>query len=42
MRFYPLCGATMAPRLIIPENARRNVCTRCGAHEPNHLQHHNR
>ncbi len=28
--FCPLCGAAMAPRRILPEKARRNVCTRCG------------
>jgi len=30
VKFCPLCGAAMAARLIIPENARRNVCARCG------------
>jgi len=30
VRFCPLCAGAMAPRLIIPENTRRNVCTRCG------------
>ena len=30
VKFCPLCGAAMASRLILPENARRKVCTRCG------------
>jgi len=30
VKFCPLCGGAIAARLIIPENARRNVCTRCG------------
>ncbi len=30
VKFCPLCGAAMATRMLIPENARRKVCTRCG------------
>jgi ADP-ribose pyrophosphatase YjhB (NUDIX family) len=30
VRFCPLCGAAMASRVLMPENAERKVCTRCG------------
>ena len=30
VRFCPLCGASMASRPILPENAIRQVCTQCG------------
>jgi ADP-ribose pyrophosphatase YjhB (NUDIX family) len=30
VRFCPLCGAPMASRAILPENALRKVCTQCG------------
>jgi ADP-ribose pyrophosphatase YjhB (NUDIX family) len=30
VRFCPLCGASMASRAILPENALRKVCTQCG------------
>ncbi len=30
VKFCPLCGAAMATRMLIPENVRRKVCTRCG------------
>jgi len=30
VKFCPLCGAAMTPRMLIPENVRRKVCTRCG------------
>jgi ADP-ribose pyrophosphatase YjhB (NUDIX family) len=30
VKFCPLCGGAMTPRLVVPENARRKVCTRCG------------
>ena len=30
VKFCPLCGAAMALALLMPENAERKVCTRCG------------
>jgi ADP-ribose pyrophosphatase YjhB (NUDIX family) len=30
VKFCPLCGATMKPRMLTPENVKRKVCTRCG------------
>jgi ADP-ribose pyrophosphatase YjhB (NUDIX family) len=30
VKFCPLCGAAMESRLLMPENAQRKVCTRCG------------
>jgi len=30
VKFCPLCGAAMVSRLLMPENAERKVCTRCG------------
>jgi ADP-ribose pyrophosphatase YjhB (NUDIX family) len=30
VKFCPLCGAAMASRILMPENAERKVCTRCG------------
>jgi ADP-ribose pyrophosphatase YjhB (NUDIX family) len=30
VKFCPLCGAAMASRLLMPENAERKICTRCG------------
>jgi ADP-ribose pyrophosphatase YjhB (NUDIX family) len=30
VKFCPLCGATMESRMLMPENAERKVCTRCG------------
>jgi ADP-ribose pyrophosphatase YjhB (NUDIX family) len=30
VKFCPLCGAAMEPRMLMPENAERKVCTRCG------------
>jgi ADP-ribose pyrophosphatase YjhB (NUDIX family) len=30
VKFCPLCGAGMESRLLMPENAERKVCTRCG------------
>ena len=30
VKFCPLCGAAMESRMLMPENAERKVCTRCG------------
>ena len=30
VRFCPLCGSSMASRLVLPENSLRKVCTQCG------------
>jgi len=30
VKFCPLCGAAMTSRILMPENAERKVCTRCG------------
>jgi ADP-ribose pyrophosphatase YjhB (NUDIX family) len=30
VKFCPLCGAAMEPRMLMPENVERKVCTRCG------------
>jgi ADP-ribose pyrophosphatase YjhB (NUDIX family) len=30
VKFCPLCGAAMEPRMLTPENVARKVCTRCG------------
>ena len=30
VKFCPLCGAAMESRILMPENAERKVCTRCG------------
>jgi ADP-ribose pyrophosphatase YjhB (NUDIX family) len=30
VKFCPLCGASMASRLVLPENSLRKVCTQCG------------
>ncbi|MDO8431308.1 MAG: NUDIX hydrolase [Candidatus Binatus sp.] len=30
VRFCPLCGGSMAPRLILPDNVTRKVCDACG------------
>jgi ADP-ribose pyrophosphatase YjhB (NUDIX family) len=30
VKFCPLCGAAMEPRMLMPENAERKVCIRCG------------
>jgi ADP-ribose pyrophosphatase YjhB (NUDIX family) len=30
VKFCPLCGAAMEPRMLAPENVKRMVCTRCG------------
>jgi ADP-ribose pyrophosphatase YjhB (NUDIX family)/ribosomal protein L37E len=29
-KFCPLCGAPMEPRMLMPENVERKVCTQCG------------
>jgi len=30
VRFCPLCGASMASRMVLPERASRKVCAQCG------------
>ncbi len=30
VKFCPLCGDAMAPRMLMPENVERKACTRCG------------
>jgi ribosomal protein S27AE len=30
VKFCPLCGGAMESRMLMPENAERKVCTRCG------------
>jgi ADP-ribose pyrophosphatase YjhB (NUDIX family) len=30
VRFCPLCGASMASRMVLPEKSLRKVCTQCG------------
>jgi ADP-ribose pyrophosphatase YjhB (NUDIX family) len=30
VRFCPLCGAAMKPRIILPDNVTRKVCDACG------------
>lgn len=30
VKFCPLCGGAMKPRMLLPENVRRGVCTNCG------------
>jgi ADP-ribose pyrophosphatase YjhB (NUDIX family) len=30
VRFCPLCGAAMEPRLVLPDRKRHKVCSRCG------------
>ncbi len=30
VKFCPLCGATMAARVVAPDHVNRKVCTRCG------------